>query len=228
MPDLMLEAPDGRRLAWKSDEWMAQRFDPSVPDPLSVVVPYLDRAPRWLVLGGLGNAADGQEALRRWPTARLVGVDFDPRAIAWQQAHGWPAEAPLLQVALSNHEGQEVAGIDDINCSSLHPFNVQAVPLNRRVIVSTTTLDRLDEQYGPFEDAILWLDLEDYDYKALRGATNLLQRRPPLVVGVEVRYHLETVSNPDMRALLSSFGYHHRLTWFRQWWGHNEVWQWQG
>ena len=154
----------------------------------------------------------------------MVGIDPDLRAIRWQIEHGWPADAPLLALALADRGGQEPMYLDDLNCPSLHPHNIAVAPAQLVVPVSTVTLDSLDLCLGPFERAILWLDLEGYDYKALRGAPKLLASGRVLLVGIEVRYHLEEETNPIMRQLLREAGYEHCLTWFRQWWGHNELW----
>lgn len=221
---MLVEAPDGTLVEWNTPEWRARTdFAPSLPDPLAVLVPYLDREPEWLVLGGLGDSPDGQEALQRWPKAKLLGVDPDPRSIAWQREHGWPADAPLFEVALAAGCGfKKKMAMDQLNCASLHELQLVAVPKSKIVCVPTVTLDTLDALFR-FENAVLWLDLEDYECFALKGARHLLRSGRVLAVNVETRYHLDWQME-YVPWLLTTAGYERRLIWFRQWWGHNEVW----
>ena len=223
---MLVEAPDGTMVEWESPEWMSRSdYSPSIPDPLSVVVPYLNTTPQWLILGGLGDGDDLVPALCRWPSMKAIGIDPDPRAIKWQLEHGWPERFLLLGSALSDRIGSEKIFMDSLCCPSLHPRNLEKAPLDKVQSVLTVTLDSLDRDHGPFTDSILWLDLEGYDYKALLGASDLLTSGKVLIVGIEVSYALNDETNPLMFDLLSRAGYERVLVWFRQWWGHNEVWR---
>ena len=197
-------------------------YDPSPPDPMAVVKPFLTRDPQWIVLGGLGDGNEAQCALRHWPAVQLIGVDLDPRAITTQQRAGWPAGHPLLQVALGAEVGVHRATLDQLNCASIHPSVVKASPGPYRN-VAATTLDLLEASYGPFDDCLLWLDLEGWDSEALHGGVGLLGSGRVLLLNIEVRYETEA-ENRDMSELLGLLGYVRVWVWFRQWWGHNELW----
>lgn len=197
-------------------------YDPSPEDPIGVVAPYLDRDPRWIVIGGLGDVMEARQARDRWPKVRIVGLDPDPRAIRWQRENGWPTGCDLLEIALSDRIERRVIRMDSVCCPSMHPFMIERGKGELRP-VQCTTLDDLDRFYQ-FEDCVLWLDLEGWDCTALRGAPNLLASGRVMVVNVEVRYD-DPETNTAMGQLLTDAGYNRVLTWFRQWWGHNEVWK---
>lgn len=203
------------------------KFSGSTDDPFSNVLPFtlLQKSPKHIVLGGLGNEADFQSALKYWPDAMLIGVDPDPRAIQWQKDHGWPEQFPLIQSALSDKPELKEINWSSICCASVHPDNLAVALPEELGTVTAITLDGIDKDLGPLEDAILWLDLEGWDYNALIGANTLLASGRVQLVCIEVRYSLNESTNPAMRELLSKAGYEHVYTWFQQWWGHNELWR---
>lgn len=196
-------------------------FDPSPPDPLAVLVPYLPREPGTVILAGLGDVDEIGPALKRWPTAKFIGVEPDPRAIRWQREHSWPERFPLLRYALSDVPGRAIIRMDSICCPSLHPENVAAAPPGELVPVTLTTLDIIDD--GRLKDVVLWVDCEGWDFQVLVGGTNLLKSGRVLAVNFEVWYRLPYINNM-LYVFLDSLGYQRKETWFRQWWGHNEVW----
>lgn len=200
-------------------------YDRSVLDPLGLAVPFLDREPRWLILGGLGNCDDVGPALRRWPNARVVGVDPDPRAVNWQLEHSWPKgpQHLLLEMALSDAVGTAAINPSTICCASLHPDMLALAGTDELTKVQTTTLDVLERQFGPFEDSILWLDLEGWEPWALEGGRELLASDRVMLLCVEVRYE-NVADSCRASAFLDGLGWQRVWVWFRQWWGHNEFW----
>ena len=52
--------------------------------------------------------------------------------------------------------------------------------------VPAVTLDSMSEQYGPFQNAVLCLDIEGAEVEALKGAEQLLQRGAIKVFNAEV------------------------------------------
>lgn len=62
-------------------------------------------APRTIVEPSVGGGAFRRALYRRWPTARIVGVDADPDAIGLAESHrsiigDWPTVAPTLRADL--------------------------------------------------------------------------------------------------------------------------------
>lgn len=197
-------------------------YDATPADPTAVVAPHLPRPPRWLVVAGLGDGIEAQCAARRWPGVRCVGVDPDPRAVYWQTAHGFTGH--LWRVGLSVRAGHARLFLDELNCPSMFPANVDAAPPGKVVLAPTVTLDDLDRKFGPFDDALLWLDVEGWEYMALAGGHGLLDSGRVLGVNWERRMENEELSGRHAAALLRRYDFAPVLTWGRQWWGHDELW----
>lgn len=135
---------------------------------LKGIVPFLKgRVPRWLILGGPADGDEAQTALALWPGIKVVAVEPNPEAVVWQRANGWPAEATLVEAALWYCEGttQVLVPHGFLRSGSTNPerlrLNRDAEPgwkVGEVADVPTVTLDRLSRRYGPFEEAVLWLD----------------------------------------------------------------------
>jgi FkbM family methyltransferase len=198
-------------------------FDPSPPDPTAFLVPFLRRDPKWFFIVGLGDGNEGTCALRRWPGVRLIGVDPDPRAIKAQRDGGWPAGHTLVRTAMSDRDGTAEMGMFELCCASMYPEHVARVPPAGRASVRTRTVDRMEQLYGPFPDVVLWVDAEGHDLEVLRGASGLLSSDRVLLVNTEVWYKAEP-RNRELDSHMTGLGYRRLSVWFRQWWGHNEIW----
>lgn len=195
-------------------------------DPFAAAAPFLAKPPSWLVLGGLGTDDDWRHARRRWPEVKIVGIDPDPRACDWQDEHGWPEDCELIRAALSLTDGTADIALGDVCHASMHPRQKEGQVLSR---VPTITLESVflqvmsaDKESCP-DNAVLWLDLEDWEWPALLGAGDCLNSFSVPLVNWEARFENEEW-NGHCRKLLWGNGYRHAFTWFQQWWGHNEIW----
>ncbi len=153
------------------------------PNNLENICPYLTREPKWLVLGGPADAREAQAAKRQWSNIQVIGIEPNHEAREWQLHHLWPRDSYLLPYAISNEIGvaELVYETGRLRNASIDP---DAIKGNRETLakdsklifttVQTRTLDWLDEIYGPFQDAIVWLDIEGSELKALQGAPNLI------------------------------------------------------
>lgn len=169
------------------------------PDQFKVILPFLNGAvPKWLVLGGPADGNEAQCARRLWPEVRVVGVEPNADMVLWQHAHGWPPDAPLVCAALAAGKGEVLLAVGRVNPrgSSIDPWSVMGnspiVPGCDPTVaeirkVAATTLDDLDALHGPFEDAVVWLDIEGSEHQALLGAEKLLARRAPLLLNLEMQ-----------------------------------------
>ena len=57
-------------------------------------------------------------------------------------------------------------------------------------MVQARSLDSIDQQYGPFREAALWMDVEGSERRVLRGAKRLLEDGVITSVNIEMRPHL--------------------------------------
>jgi hypothetical protein len=160
------------------------------PGQLSVIYPFLNRVPKWLLLGGPADANEAQTAIAKWPDIRVIGVELNPDAVDFQLANGWPVGHPLLHAALSDTNDP----VHVINPGStlrhgkvflLETTEVGAKP-EENPSCPGVTWNWLDKIYGPFREAVLWLDIEHSEYKALLGARDVLARGDIILADIEI------------------------------------------
>jgi len=195
-------------------------YDPTPADPIALVAPFLEASPDWFIIGGLGDGLEWCHARWRWPTVKLIGVDPDPRAIQAQRVLAWPEESPLLEKALWYGAGRWPINMGDLNHASMHAHAIAGAKDAQSV--ECLTLSQLNTEYGPFANAVLWLDVEGCEYEALTGGQEILAPSVFALVNIEVR-HVDRKAY-EVYNLLDYRGYERAYVWFRQWWGHNEVW----
>lgn len=173
------------------------------------IVKHVPKVPRWLILGGPADGNEAQCAVTRWPGLKVLGIEPSEPMRIWQRANGWPKGAPLLPYALTDHCGQAVmhAPDDDPRCSSL--LSERHGPL---VEVPTVTIDSLNQQYGPFRRAILWLDIEGMEYEALQGARELFALGEVLLVNVEILERRQDATK-RIHSLLTGRGFRLATLW---------------
>lgn len=170
------------------------------PDNLSHVFPFLSSKPKWLLLGGPASACEAQAAVKKWKGIRVIGVEPNEEAVGWQIAHGWPKGAILLHAALSDYDGE-------ITVSSPSGFLEStrvADSGNKRV--KAVTWDSLDVEHGPFEEAVLWMDIETHELEAVRGARGLLERGAIVLVNLEMQTRIAE-KNAEVDALLRAYDF---------------------
>ena len=190
---------------------MTWRVDYYSPGQLKVIIPFLPHAPRWLVIAGPADANEAQTARELWPDIKIIGVEPNPEAVAFQRGAGWPEDCPLLEAALSEACGRAEMCYESgrLRNGSLDPTHLggnrgNPVVTFRKVL--TVTLDDLDRDYGPLEDAVVWMDIEGSEYHAMLGATNLLRRRAVLLWNVEMQTRIPGLME-GIAALMDRHGY---------------------
>lgn len=142
-----------------------------------------------LIVAGTADDHEAQTVTRFYPGTVCVGVEPNPEYAALQRGKlafpGAVHEVALWHrddqaLTLSYLEGRPVVG------SVCRPFpspDLGDARMNRHVKVRTRTLDSMAAEFGPWDNVVLWLDVEFAELNALRGATALLQRT--LLVNVE-------------------------------------------
>lgn len=195
---------------------MAPVTDYYSPSNIYAVAPFLPFPPKWLVLGGPADAREAQTAADLWPGIDVVGVEPNPEAVEWQRTvGGWREEWPLLDCALTDEStGSVLMAFEPggLRNASVAPDLVRTKPGAIKVLVGTTTLDVVEAVYGPFEDAVVWLDVEGSELRALRGASKLLASGRVLALNVEMLSHVPGMMD-ELPALLAANGYQAVAEW---------------
>ena len=62
--------------------------------------------------------------------------------------------------------------------------------------LETTTIDTIDAEHGPFDNAILWADIEGAEMKMLQGATKMLTEQRIQCIYLEIRAQHKNLPQP--------------------------------
>jgi hypothetical protein len=161
-------------------------------DQLLKIREFIEPDTKWFLLGGPADANEAQTIFKLIPEINILGCEPNPIPFELQQARGFPGI--LLPVALWDHDCQKIMSLPEISdlkqrnrCGSLIKYNGDET----KIQVDARSLDSLSAQYGPFEKAVLWLDVEESELLSLIGAMNLLEQGRVYLINVEVFSHME-------------------------------------
>jgi FkbM family methyltransferase len=200
------------------------------PGQVENIYPHLNFDPEWFLLGGPADANEAQCLRQKFPDLAIVGFEPNPRFYRLQVARAFPGL--LLPFALwEERKAMEIRTVDneegehqEHRCASLtvyakHPAVRQSISVEARM------LDDLSEEFGPFRQAILWIDIEESELQALRGAQKLLAAGEIRLINAE----LSQERLPPVAELLKEYGIREVGRWnantvrtddgrFRHWW----------
>lgn len=147
-----------------------------------IVKDFLPKDPDWLILGGPADANEAYWAKKLYPQIKILAVEPVQESIDFQLANGFPSDGILIEAGLGEacykdtlHVPQDKRGASCLIDRPGKPMEIDIV-----------SIDSLNKLYGPFKNAILWLDIEGYEYKALKGAIRLFSSGEVLLVNVEI------------------------------------------
>lgn len=146
------------------------------PGQVRNIFPYLDFDPKWFILGGPADGNEAQLFKEKYQSVSVIGLEPNREAFRYQTEVGFPGV--LLPYAIGDYNGR----------GSFLPCTIRGGGLrdNGNYEVDVVTLDALHESHGPFEDAVLWLDIEGHEMEALRGADLLLREKRIRVMNLEI------------------------------------------
>lgn len=131
--------------------------------------------PRTIVMAGVGRGEEIPAVRRTWRRARLIGVE--PLREHWRMINRTEGRAPDVRIraALWSTAGEKLnfhLNWEPDQRATVYPLPVE-LPNEFRREVRTTTLDRIWDEYGPWRDGLLWLDVEGSEWETLRNASCL-------------------------------------------------------
>ncbi len=176
------------------------------------IIPFIETKPQSMILGGPSDGNEAQCARSFYPYIQIIGIEPNQHARFWQRDNNWPSNALLLHYALSDTCGISTISIppldlghNAIRWATLYEPQLQTWPKEWREEVETITIDRICQLYGPFPNCLLWLDIENHEYNALLGATDLLSSGMVNLINIECMER--STDNDRKHILLSNFGY---------------------
>lgn len=174
------------------------------PGQVEVLFKYLEKPPNWFILGGPADGDEAQCFHAQYPTTNIIGLEPCTEFCKYQLRNRFPGI--LINSGLSDtdgtlsmrHNGRMSSMVRDVQVGDIRQINVM-------------TLDTLSSVYGPFTDAVLWLDIEGMEYQAMLGAVGLLASQSIELINLEFMEDVKT-SNL-LETLLEDNGFRFLETW---------------
>lgn len=149
-------------------------------------------AAEWFLVGGTAGDLEAQAVKEAYPSVQCAGFEPNPEFREQQQVLGFPGTVhPVAlwhnetdRLVLSYPAGRAVVG------SVCRPYpspDLERIRSDRHVPATPRTLDSLSAEFGPWNNVVLWLDIEWAEVQALEGAKELLRRT--LLANVETFHH---------------------------------------
>lgn len=195
-------------------------YEPFAKDQAKILYDMWPDDARWFIVGGTADANEAQTIKARFPDVRCLGCEPNPelyrrqrdllqfpgallecalwskqevRLLTMPRITG-PLEAELRSASLCRPE-------DSPDLGRFEPASV--------VPVQCYPLDYLSEVNGPFEKAVLWIDVEYAELEVLKGARRLLDERKILLINLETFLHLQ----PAIDKYLAQYGIEFVMRW---------------
>lgn len=163
------------------------------------LLPRLDFVPRWFIDCGPGSGGEALVMMEAFPDIRVIGVEPSPAGFR-EASRLWGGAGNLVEKAMWDAPDQkiELFGPEEL----LHSTSFYRGSKEGSILVETTSLDALDALYGPFEYAILWMDIEGAEANALRGGKDTFARGAVRAVNLEVR----PTTEGELHTILLGYG----------------------
>lgn len=181
------------------------------PCQFKIVEQFLPKPPSWLILGGPADANEAYWAKEMYPHIHVIAVEPVQESIDFQRENGFPTDGILIKAGLSDTVGVTTINVPEDKRGASCLSNRPGIPQTIEVM----TIDHINEMFGPIRNAILWLDIEGYEYKALLGATNLFSSGEVTLVNVEILERL-TEHTKSIETFFEGFGFRLAHVWNEQ------------
>lgn len=123
---------------------------------------------------------------KTYPDCKIIGAEANYRRFQTLEKAGYPGT--LMHKAVGATCDVAEGYMDRANRFFLYSCSEarKESGVCRKKEIPSVTLDELNKTMGPFKNAIIWADIEGFEYDALRGSKDLLENKIPMVVYVEV------------------------------------------
>lgn len=176
--------------AWK-DQWR-RTLKHKVHQELQVnkIKELLKIKPKVFLDIGPGNLnSEAWQIYRHYPDCKILGFEPQTERYKLLKKHNYPGT--LLPLAIGNTDKvvEAYMGFPDGGKSDfqLHPSRDSDAGGYKKVKIKTSTIDTLNNTFGPFEDVFIWADVEGAELKILLGAKELFKNNKVIGVLVELR-----------------------------------------
>ena len=146
------------------------------PGQFNHIVPYIKGIPEWVIIAGTADADEGQCAVKQWPSigTNVIGIEPMLENILWQEQNGFPGRK-LYTAALGAGLGTGKLYLSDRVDEMPRNSSMECSRGGGTKLVTMITLDWLLKIHGPFNNLLLWMDIEGYEDEALKGGISLFE-----------------------------------------------------
>lgn len=167
----------------------------------------------WFILGGPADGNEAQYLNKVYPHIQIVGFEPNPRFYKVQKERLFPGK--LVPAALwgcpTTLAMERIT--DDLNGD--RSASVVHRRYDKAWTVEAVMLDEMSLLYGPFNNAMVWLDIEGAEMQAMIGAMDLFERRAIKLLNLEVFKEKEE----EYKDFLAGYG----LKEYEQWGHHDQT-----
>lgn len=119
----------------------------------------------------------------------------------------------LVNCAVGNESGflsgySGITPYPEPNCDFKFSEPLSNIERYDQVEIEVLTLDQLDAKYGPFNDCVIWADIEGSELRMLQGGTKILSEKRIQALLLEVSSAEGWYSEEELVEFLKTFGYH--------------------
>lgn len=170
---------------------------------VKAILPYCPNKVDWFIIGGPADANEAQIFKKYHPECKILGIEPNLSMREFQDTNRFPWQ--LVNAALWSSAGLKTLTIPNNNnrCGSLVKYEGVGYK------VETVTLDFLSDTYGPFTNAILWIDIEGSEVECLKGARQLLSSKEIKTINIEIMPETED----EIVTILLGYGYKYAHHW---------------
>lgn len=173
-----------------NQQWQNALTKPSVQiTQWNKVTSVLKRAPEVFLDIGAGEFdSEAWEVKKTYPYCKIIGFEPQPERFKSLQRHNYPGN--LLPYVISETNGVVNGYMGYKGGKSdfwLFGGNDNLPGAYKEINIMSYTLDKLEEDLGPFDNAFIWADVEGSELSVLLGATRLFDENKIIGVNVEVR-----------------------------------------
>ncbi|MDB4786240.1 FkbM family methyltransferase [bacterium] len=164
----------------------------------------------WFIVGGTADSNEAQVVHDEYPNVNCIGFEPNPEFVnkqnmelqfpgkvypyaLWNENTELSLATPKKATARSSSVCRPYPSPDMGNHQEGTEYKVQS-----------RTLDSLSEEFGPFDGAVLWIDIEYAERKCLEGAKNLLTMGAIKIINLETFCHLYL---PEVNRTLTEYGF---------------------
>lgn len=168
------------------------------PGQVKRVFPYLSGI-EWFILGGPATGNEAQVLHEHYPDIKVIGIEPNPINCQFQRDNEFPGQ--LVEGALWNINYVKLGLTKSDN--NLMGHIREYIDSSSDYPTTSITIDTLSQQYGPFTNSFLWIDIEESEITCLNGAKDLLSNGDIKCISAETLSKTEQ----NLIDLLIKYGY---------------------